>query len=40
MDEAENGIVVNNPHDRLFRETWSNLENIRSFRSTTCQLMC
>jgi uncharacterized membrane protein len=31
MAEAENGIVVNNPHDRLFRKTWSNLENVRSF---------
>jgi predicted transposase/invertase (TIGR01784 family) len=31
MDEAENGIVVNNPHDMLFRKTWSNLENVRSF---------
>jgi hypothetical protein len=22
---------VSNPHDKLFRETWSNLENARSF---------
>ncbi len=24
-------INVNNPHDKLFKETWSNLENVRSF---------
>ena len=31
MDDTENGIVVNNPHDGLFRKTWSDLENVRSF---------
>jgi len=31
-DENENTINdVTNPHDKLFRETWSNLENARSF---------
>lgn len=24
-------INLHNPHDKLFRETWSNLENVRSF---------
>jgi len=33
MPETKNGDVphVNNPHDKLFRETWSDLENVRCF---------
>lgn len=31
MAEEENITNLNNPHDKLFRETWSNLENVRGF---------
>ena len=31
MAEKENITNLNNPHDKLFRETWSNLENVSGF---------
>ena len=31
MENGKKHSEVQNPHDTLFRETWSNLENARSF---------
>jgi len=31
MSDEKKITGLNNPHDKLFRETWSNLENARSF---------
>ena len=31
MVENDNIIKVNNPHDKLFRKIWSNLETARRF---------
>ncbi len=28
---SDNDIDINNPHDKLFRETWTDVENVRSF---------
>ena len=31
MNDGKHTGDLSNPHDKLFRETWSNLENARSF---------
>lgn len=31
MNEEKHTGNLSNPHDKLFRDTWSNLENARSF---------
>jgi predicted transposase/invertase (TIGR01784 family) len=33
MTDATNNTKMSNPHDKLFRETWSDLDNARSFLS-------